>query len=114
MLAALLFVVPFNVTLFALENTLFLLFPTRAPGASPGDLGQMGRQVVFFLLKLLTVMLACGLSAGAGFAAAAMAGGPVPVGIAAALLALTITAVAMVPVTGWAYRSFDPSADTPA
>jgi hypothetical protein len=113
-LLALPFVVPFNVVLVAVENTLFLLFPTRTAGASAGDLGQMGRQVVFFLLKMLTVMLAAGLSAGAGFAAGAAAGGSVPAGVAAALLVLALTAAAAVPVTGWAYRHFDPSADTPA
>ena len=113
-LVALLFVVPFNVMLFAIENGLFLLFPTRSFGAAAGDLGHVGRHIVFFIVKILAVTVACGLAAGLGTLAALLAGGSIAVGVAVALLTLTVTAVATVPGVGWAYHRFDPSADTPA
>lgn len=109
-----LFVLPFNVLLLAVENALFLLFPSRTAGAAPGDLGQMGRGIVFFFLKMLTVSIAAGVSAALGGIAGALSGGSVVVGVAVALLALIATAAASVPFVGWAYHHFDPSADTPA
>ncbi len=113
-LVALLFVVPFNIVLVAVENAMFLLFPTRVAGAAPGDLGQLGRTIVLFIVKLLTVVVVVGLSAGLGTAAGAVAGKSAPVGIAVALLALATFAMVSVPFVGWAYLQFDPSADTPA
>jgi hypothetical protein len=107
------FVVPFNVLLFAVENALFLLFPTRTLGAAAGDLGHVGRQIVFFLLKLVLVAIPCGLAAGLGVAAGMMAGRSLAVGVSVALLTLALAAAAAVPAVGWAYRHFDPSADTP-
>ena len=111
---AMLFVVPFNVLLMAIENGMFLLFPSRLAGVSPGDLGQMGRGVVLFLAKMVVILAACGVSAGLGAAAAALAGGSAAAGVTVALLALVATAMVSVPLVGWAFARFDPSADTPA
>jgi hypothetical protein len=110
---AMLFVLPFNVLLLAIENAMFLLFPSRAAGTSPGDLGQMGRGVVFFLAKVVALTVACGVSAALGAAAGALAGGSAAVGVGVGLLAFAATAAAAMPFVGWAYRHFDPSADTP-
>lgn len=111
-LAALAFLLPFNVLMMAVENLLFLLFPARQVGAAPGDVAMMGRQVVFFMLKLLIVAAACGVVAVFGVAAALSLG--ITAGVVTALITLCVVAAATVPCVGQAYRRFDPSADTPA
>src|SRR5207244_3447758 len=60
------FALPFNTLLFAIENLIFLLFPQRMVAVSPGDLQGFGRQMIVFILKMLTLMLGGGIAAGLG------------------------------------------------
>jgi hypothetical protein len=111
LLAAVVLVLPFDVILVAVENLLFLLFPTRGP-ATPGELGAMGRQVVLFLVKMLLVALACGVAAALAVAALKLTHSALA-GVAVAFVALTVEALAFVPLIAAAYDRFDPSTDTP-
>jgi hypothetical protein len=113
LLVALPFLLPFNVLTIAVENLLFLLFPSRTFGAAPGDLGAMGRQIVFFLFKLIVLAVATGLAVGLGFAVGWLSGFVVA-GVVTGFLVLCAVAVSLVPCVGWAYQRFDPSTDTPA
>jgi hypothetical protein len=56
------FVLPFNVLLFSLENTLFLIAPFRLLPAGRIDFEFFGRSVVETLAKMLIVSIAIGLS----------------------------------------------------
>ena len=107
------FLPPFNLLLFGIENTMFLLYPVRAAQATPGDVSQLGRQVVMFILKMLVSMVAVAFAGALGFAAYLTFGRSMAAGLIVAWLVLATVAVSSVPLVGLAYRSFDPSVDTP-
>jgi hypothetical protein len=111
-LACAAYTAPFNFLLFALENLLFLLFPTRLAAATPGDFQSMGRNVLFLLGK----MLALGVVATAAFAVgavAAWASGSPWVGVAAAWPVVVLSGAALVPLVALAFQAFDMGRDTP-
>jgi hypothetical protein len=111
LLAAAVLVLPFDLLLLGVENLLFLLFPTRG-AAAPGELGAVGRQVVMFLVKIVTIAFAAGLAVGVGLAAAALTHSATA-GVAAAFATLAAEGIALVPLVALAYARFDPSVDTP-
>jgi hypothetical protein len=100
--------------LFGVENTLFLLMPTRTASFSPGDFQVFGRQLLFMLVKALTV--------GIAWLVAILAGALVTLVLpeirvaawGAAWLVLAVFAVMTVPCAAWAFRRHDVSMDSPA
>jgi len=111
LLTAALLSLPLDVLLVAVENLLFLLFPSRGAAIS-GELGAMGRQVVLMVTKLLVVALAIGVAAGLGVATMALAHSA-RLALAVAFTALAAEGLALVPLVAMAYHRFDPSTDTP-
>src|SRR5262249_46056673 len=108
------YVPPINFLLFALDNLLFLLFPTRLMAATPGDFQALGRNVLFMVAKmtaLIVVVLAAWL---VGLAAYFLAGGSVVIGFIAAWPVVAGCAAALVPFVAWAFVLFDVGRDTPA
>jgi hypothetical protein len=112
-LAILPFLLPFNLLTISVENLMFLLAPMRPLGAAPGDIGLMGRQMVFFIAKMLIVTVAAALAAGTGMGTYFTTHSFIAAG-AAALGVLLLIGATLVACVGWAYAKFDPSADTPA
>jgi hypothetical protein len=122
------FAVPFNFLLFALENLLFLLFPTRLTATTPGDFQALGRNVVLLLAKLLlllVILAVAGLAIVAVYLAlgvvanfSARLGRPLEVSLAPALyvgwFVLAAAGAALVPLVAWAFDRFDVGRDTPA
>jgi hypothetical protein len=111
LLACGLFALPVNGLLFALENLLFLLFPTRLTANNPADFQALGRNVLFMLAKL-TVL-------GVVFVIASMVGIDVgaffPIlGLVMVWLTLAYFVAPLIPLIGWAFTVFDVSRDTPA
>src|SRR6185437_13842340 len=112
-LACAVYVLPINFLLFALDNLLFLLFPTRLMAATPGDFQALGRNVLFLVAKA-TVLFMVGLAAG-------MVGGWVYLVFGENLLLATLaawpvvvlSAAALVPLVAWAFTIFDVGRDTP-
>ncbi len=107
------FVLPINSLLFELDNLLFLWFPTRQLSATPGDLQNMGRQIVLWMVKLLALWLVGGLAALAGFIAYLVGGGSA---VAAGVVGWVVLAgfvVGLVPLLALAFRHFDVARDTP-
>jgi len=102
----------FNLLLFALENLLFLYFPTRIGPASPGDFQNFGRQIVMFLLKFILMALAGGVAAAAAMLTWFLTRS-LPLTIAAAAAVLLIESLCLIPLMAIAYDRFDPSTDTP-
>jgi hypothetical protein len=102
---------PLDVFLVAVENLLFLLFPVRG-AATPAELGAMGRQVVLFFVKGLTVILAGGAAAGLAALTLAFSHSAV-LAVVVAFCTLAALAAGLVPVVAMAYGRFDPSRDTP-
>jgi Putative ABC exporter len=113
-LAAGAFAVPVNFLLFALDNLLFLLFPTRLMAQSPGDFQTLGRNVLFMTAKamaLAVVALAAGLVGLVGYK---LTGDNELAGVAAAWPVVAGCGAALVPLVAWAFTAFDVSRDTPA
>ena len=107
------FLVPFDLLILAMSNTVFLIYPVRhAPGTS-GDFQLVGRMMLFMLLQFLMLIPALGI----------------PFGIAGLAYVLSGFSVTVFAVTGWAllaaevplwlfllasmFVRFDPGTETP-
>ncbi len=106
-------VLPFNFLLFALENLLFLLFPTRLMPWTPGDFQMIGRHMLLFLGRILCLGLALGSAGLVGVLVYLAAGRSWPPALIAAWLVLAAYAIGMIPLVALAFRKFDVSRDTP-
>ncbi|HZY84192.1 MAG TPA: hypothetical protein VFE78_05145, partial [Gemmataceae bacterium] len=111
-LACAAYTAPFNFLLFALENLLFLLFPTRLAAATPGDFQTMGRNVLFLLGKVLVLAVVTTAALAVG-AVAALVSGSVWVGAVAAWPVVVAAGAALVPLIALAFQAFDVGRDTP-
>jgi hypothetical protein len=107
------FALPFNFLLFALENLLFLLFPTRLTANTPGDFQALGRSILFLAAKVLGLVIVSLF--------AAMVGGlvgwlthSIVLGAAAAWPVVALSGAALVPLIALAFRAFDVGRDMPA
>ncbi len=112
MLACAAFTLPFNFLLFALENLLFLLFPTRLAAATPGDFQTMGRNVLFLLGKVLALGVVAVVAGIVGTVAALVVGSPWA-GAVAAWPVVAASGAALVPFIALAFQAFDVGRDTP-
>jgi hypothetical protein len=106
-----LFAAPVNALLFALENLLFLLFPTRVLVNNPADFQATGRTVLFALAKFAVL--------GGVIVIAALMGGLVGIffpvlGCVIAWLTIVLFTAPLLPLIGWAFTAFDVGRDTPA
>jgi hypothetical protein len=106
------YTVPFNFLLFALENLLFLLFPTRLAAATPGDFQTMGRNVLFLLGKMFVLAVVATAAFAVG-AVASLVSRSVWVGVAAAWPVVAFGGAALVPLIALAFQAFDVGRDTP-
>ena len=109
--AALAFALPFNFLLFALENCLFLVFPTRMTPATPADVQTMGRtmfysssNVVFDLIAGTIVCRSYGLRS---------PGERLPPALACAWILIGRRRCGARAGTGACFRKFDVAMDTP-
>lgn len=112
-LVAFAFGLPTNLLLFATENTLFLMLPTRTAAFSPGDFQLFGRQLLFILVKSVVASLAWLIAVAGGALTSTLTGGNRIAGVAVAWFLLSAAAIALVPAVAWAYRRHDITADTP-
>ncbi|NUM52590.1 MAG: hypothetical protein HUU46_03000 [Candidatus Hydrogenedentes bacterium] len=111
---ALAFGLPTNLMLFGIENTMFLLMPTRTAAFSPGDFQVFGRQLLFMLVKGIFISIAWVIAFFAGAAVSLLLGDNRIVGAAVGWVVLMTFAIATVPCVAWAFRRHDVSLDTPA
>jgi hypothetical protein len=113
LLAAVVFVLPFNFLVFGLENLVFLHIPTRMAPATAGDFQMLGRQMLLFWGKFLALGMLVGMIALAATLAYFLAGGSWPAALACAWLLLVGLDVALVPLLTIAFHKFDVTRDTP-
>lgn len=112
-LACAAYVPPINFLLFALDNLLFLLFPTRLIASTPGDFQSLGRNVLLMAAKFL-VLLIVGLAAGlVGGMVYLVSGESLLMAALAAWPVVALSAAALVPPIAWAFTIFDVGRDTP-
>jgi hypothetical protein len=105
--------VPFNFLSFAVDNLMFLWFPSRQVPSSPADFQMMGRQLLVLLAKFLILGLAAGIAGTVGAVVYWSAGGLVTPAVAAGWVILAASAAALVPLLALAFRNFDVARDTP-
>jgi hypothetical protein len=108
------FALPFNFVLFALENLLFLLFPSRQVGNTQVDFQSMGRNVLFLMSKLLAMGWVTVVAVAVGLAAWYLTRFTSAVAFLAAWLVVAAYGMALVPPVALAFRAFDVGRDTPA
>lgn len=106
------FTLPLNLLLFAVENLLFLLFPSRSVAFNPGDIQGFGHQVVLFMVKMFALFGCITVSVVAGVVVS-MAARSVLAVVAVAWITLLLEAAAFLPLLSWAFRRFDPSMHQP-
>lgn len=107
------FLVPVNFLFYAIENLLFLWFPSRVV-AGQFDVMAVGRQVLFMLAKVLGLALGLGLAALAGTIFYFLTGRGMIPALIAAWVAMVACSLAVVPLVGNAFSRFDVSRDVPA
>jgi hypothetical protein len=111
--AAAAFALPFNFLLFALENLMFLWYPTRLMPLTPADFQQMGRNMLFLLGRMMCLGLALVSAAMVGALAYFLTGRSLPAALIVAWLVLAAYAGGMVPLIALAFRQYDVARDTP-
>jgi len=99
--------------MFAVDNFIFLLFPTRRFAMYPGDFQNLGYTYLVAIARFLVLGLVFGSAALLSVALHVLIGLPIPVTSAVTAIFLTIIAAGWVPLLAWAYDRFDPSVDTP-
>ena len=100
---------PAIAVLFAVENLLFLLFPTRF---TPGDIGIIARMFLVFLLKALIVTPCIGIAlaiAGITF----WASSSIFLGVSMASFTFLAETAVLVVCIAWAFRRFDVDTSPP-
>ncbi|RJP33724.1 MAG: hypothetical protein C4527_03890 [Candidatus Omnitrophota bacterium] len=112
LLTAVLFTLPFNGILIAMDNLLFLLFPIRIMQSSPGDFQNFGRQMVYFLFKILALVIGLGIAAGLGGLLYWLTESWVLFFLVSWSLLILENMIIMV-MLAWAFERFDLSVDTP-
>ena len=107
-------VVPFNFVAAAVENLVFLWFPVRAVPTMAVDVQFMGRQWLFFAMKML-MMLAAGSAAAIVASTVYFATGKhiLPT-LASVWIVLGMAGALLVPLVARAFVKFDVTRDTPA
>lgn len=118
------FAAPVGISMYAIENFFFLLFPIRVQPNSSGDFQFLGRIYLMMLLKILVVGIFGGLSFGVGYGAAFLAQGLSGVHLNDFMFYLIMLSVSWVgcvlwmlvlyAMTVWAYQRFDLTVDRPA
>jgi hypothetical protein len=112
-LAGAAFVPLMNLLLMGLENLLFLWFPTRQMGRSPGDLQTLGRLMLLWMAKLFMLQVILIVAFLFGWTAYLVGGQSLVAGSVAGWVVLAGCVVGLVPLLGLAFRRFDVSCDIP-
>jgi len=107
-------IVPMDLLLFAIENLIFLLFPSRPAAASPGDFQILGRQALVLAGKMITLTVFFAPPLGIAVLAYVLSFKSLPAATIAGGISICAEVLALIPVLGWAFRRFDPSIHTPA
>ena len=103
------YVVPFNVLLYGIENTLFLLFPTPLVPVGRVDFDFLGRTMVEFAVKTTLLISGCGLAAYAGMLVLNATERSWSAFALVAWFSLLVIALLTVPVLSWAFARFNVS-----
>jgi hypothetical protein len=107
-------VVPFNFVAAAIENLVFLWFPVRAVPTMAVDVQFMGRQWLFFAMKMMMMLAAASAAAIAASTVFFISGKKMLPTLASAWLVMGMAGALLVPLVARAFVKFDVTRDTPA
>jgi hypothetical protein len=111
--AFLAFLLPVNLMFYAVENLLFLWYPSRVV-AGQFDVMAVGRQMLFMLGKVVGLAVGVGLATLVGAGVFFLVGRAAIPAIVSAWVVMTASSLALIPLVGRAFRDFDVTRDTPA
>ncbi|MEM7241293.1 MAG: putative ABC exporter domain-containing protein [Pseudomonadota bacterium] len=100
------FALPLTVLIYAVENTIHLLFPTKLLPMGQADFEFLGRSLVEFIAKTIIVLVAAIASASVGLITFRMSGTSFVVPGLASWIALALIGVLMLVVMQFAFRRF--------
>ena len=112
LIVAVAFAVPVNFVFIAMENLLFLMFPSRTAVGVNVDLQSMGRQLLHWFLKMIVLMIIGGVVALCGWGVYAFTDSFVAACVAAWLTLVAFDGLLVLPLCG-AFEDFDVASDTP-
>lgn len=108
------FALPFNVLMLGVSNLIFLIFPVRVAPASPGDLQHLGRNMLFFVLLMLSMLVSLAVGGGVGILLFFVTGQSWPVALLGAWVTVVAELFVGVAAVAWAFQRFDVSRHIPA
>ncbi len=111
--AVLAYLFPGNLFFFAVENLLFLWYPTRLV-AGQFDGMAFARQMLLLLAKMTALIVAIGVVSAVGIVGYFATGQRIIPGLVLAWLTLLSLAIALMPILGRAFTQFDVINDSPA
>lgn len=100
------FALPFTLLLYAVENTIFLLFPAKPVPMGRADFEFLGRSLIEFILKAVVLLVAVSLAFGVGVFTFMTLGTTLVLPGLASWLTLTLIAGLAVIVMQFAFRRF--------
>jgi Putative ABC exporter len=106
------FLLPVNFLLFEIENIFFLWFPTRL-SMSVADFQSMGRHMLLWIAKMMTLLVTVAAAFLAGLAAYFIGGHSWTAGLIVAWLVVAGVALGLIPLVALAFQHFDVAADVP-
>ena len=104
-----LFALPFNLLMYALENTFFLMFPSRLVPVGRVDFDFFGRTLIELTVKSFFLFVGCALAAGIGIIVFRATNGSWIAFTMMAWVSLALLGGLNVVLLGWAFRRFDVS-----
>ena len=107
------FLVPFDVVMLGLSNTLFLIYPVRLAQGTSADFQMVGRMMLLMLLQFLILIPALGIPAGLAGLAYVLSGFQPPVFAAVAWVLLVAEVPLWLFLLASMFVSFDPGTETP-
>jgi hypothetical protein len=113
-ISAAVLVLPVDLILVAVENLIFLLFPTRPAAASPGDFQILGRQSLVLAGKMFSLLILAGPPLAIALLIYVLSGKSLVVFTTLAAGLMIAELAGLLVLIGWAFVRFDPSIHTPA
>ena len=107
------FLIPFDLLLLAMSNTMFLIYPVRFAQGTSADFQMVGRTMLFMLLQFLILIPALGIPAGFAGLAYVLSGFSLPVFAVTAWVLLAAEVPLWLFLLAAMFVRFDPGTETP-
>ncbi len=107
------FLIPFDLLLLAMSNTLFLIYPVRFTPGTAADFQMIGRTMLFMLLQVVILVPSLGIPAGFAGVAYWLSGFSLPVFAVTAWVLLAAEVPLWLFLLASMFVRFDPGTETP-